>query len=603
MWLMTRSLFIGFLIHAQAIQALVDRRHDQKPLVRSEGASHYLRSIEPVEHTRSLMRAEEREISLLYDGEPAVWNMTGLPTTLLIQDQGSTISEDQWPADFCVDTRVQTPDDSDVSSPVKAIALIGGSSTSPSDDGMGRCGYFYICFISGNAPAMGVQCDGGGSDQPLGSSKNLTSFTEHDLRFCYATAAQQASMYVDGELVAEGTKNFVFPRDGQVTVFSGSHISAFEQTDGVKMTSMSISALPTTTSTTTTATTFTNTDIEEEYNNYQSTPFALQMMPRTVPAQRTATLTDKQWPPDFCVQAVVSTPLYNHGVRAIALLGGNGHCGNFMVFFAENNTIGMGVQCNLAGSDPELISAASVAQGTHALTFCYAKIEKKATISVDGRLITSDSKVWNFQNSGNVSILVGSHLNATEVLEGVTLQSLSIVSRNPEAPLQIPTDASGNQDHGVTVTLPPFVMNTASEKDRVNLTNFSWPGGSVTGANGSYGYRDDGTWGAIGPGTEGGDWVQSPDGSWHKLVEEQNETNVTTTTNVSTTTTTTSTTTTTTSTTTTTTTTTSIIVMHQEVVANQSSQSSNSVSHQRSADDTVTEDGSESHEYKHVEGR
>lgn len=552
------------------VQAVGTRKPGTGPLLRSaivsgEGSFLNVRSEESSDHIQHLRRYAKEEQT--QDPTP-LWTMPGLPTNMLVQDGVNSITKEQWPSDFCVNVKVQAPDASDDSQPIKGLALLGGTADAPDGDGKGRCGYFYLCFLPGNAPAMGVQCDGGGSDTPLGAGKNLTSFTDHDISFCYSTASQEAFISIDKVLVASARKNFVFPREGQVSVLTGSHSGEFEQTDGVKLTSLGVVLLlpPPTTTTTTTFLTTTSIVTLEGTENYQLPSFALQLMPRTVPSMRTATINDQQWPPDFCITTVITTPLLTTGTRCIALIGGAGHCGSFMVFFGEKNTVGMGVQCNGAGSEPPLESAVPVASGTHALQFCYAKIEGTATISVDGQLLTSDKKNWNYPGHGNVSVMVGSHVNNTQALGGVTLESLSITSRNPFAPALPPTDASGNPD--VTVTLAPPMDPTYGNynntwgingKNISGMINGTVPFTGVIGGNATQGHN-----------LAGAPAAAQPDGP---------------------------------STTATTTTTTTIIVEHKEFRMNTTNVSGVTRSHQRSATDTVTHDDTSKSTYKHVEAR
>merc|ERR1719310_1382282 len=104
---------------------------------------------------------------------------------------------------------------------------------------------------------MGVQCSDAGSDPPLGTNQNLTSFSTHALAFCYNSATLQASIYIDGALAATAVRQYVFPRRGAVSVLVGSHDSDVDLTEGVTLSSLSIIPLPTTTTTTTTTATTT----------------------------------------------------------------------------------------------------------------------------------------------------------------------------------------------------------------------------------------------------------------------------------------------------------------------------------------------------------
>jgi hypothetical protein len=364
------------------------------------------------------------------DSSDVAFSMPSLPASAIVQD-GATLTEYEWPANFCVNVEIEAPDVTDTSESIKAIALLGGKTAA--EGGTGKCNYFFICFTSTNGVAMGVQCNGGGSDAPLGTSQNLTSGEKYDLRFCYDEGTTKASIYIDNVLAAARNKDFVFPRTGSVSLLVGSHDSDVELTEGVTMTSLTIAELTTTTTTTTTLTT--------AFQDLQNDLFALPMMPRTMAAQRTATITKVEWPPDFCLNVVVSTPQDTVGVRVIAMVGGAGHCGNFIIYFGNKNTVGMGVQCDTAGSQPALVSSEEVPDGVHAYNFCYANDEKKASISLDSVQLTAADKTWNFPTHGNVSVMVGSHIGNTEVLSGVTLQSLSMVQHNPYAPVVAPTDA------------------------------------------------------------------------------------------------------------------------------------------------------------------
>lgn len=486
-------------------------------------------------------REDEQDLrqSQLLDATPT-FTMTGLPSTTMVQE-GADITQAQWPAYFCVNVNIEAPDVSETDTPIKAIALMGGAGEAQS--GTGKCGYFMICFITGNKLAMGVQCQGGGSDPPLGTDMSLTSFTTHDLSFCYDSTTSQATISIDGVVNATATRKFEFPRQGKVTVLAGSHDSDVELLEGVTLSSLTMSDMAVTTTTTTTTTTVT-TIIAQNLQNY---PFALQSTPRTVPAQRTATITEREWPPDFCANVVITTPATTTGVRAIALLGGIGHCGNFLLFFGDQNTIGMGVQCDAAGSNPSLVSTSSIPSGEHALTFCYAQIEGKASLSLDGNLLTSADKDWNYPRFGNVSVLVGSHLNNTEELDGVTLTSLSMVTHNPLSAVVVPTDAMGNSD-AVTGTLAPTIAST----------NAGGNTGGSTNTNAS---------------------ANTTSASANSTMNTTNATNKTTTT----------------------TTTTTIIVEEITNVNDGTHKTSNSVSHHEIADNTVTHTDSDISSSKHVE--
>lgn len=217
----------------------------------------------------------------------------------------------------------------------------------------------------------------------------------------------------------------------------------------------------------------------------QNEPFAMEAMPRTVAALRTATITKTEWPPDFCLNAVISTPVNSTGVRAIAMVGGGGHCGNFVIFFGEGNTIGMGVQCDAAGSSPPLVTTSVVPEGVHALSFCYGRNEKKAQIAVDGNLKTMSDRMWNYPGYGNVSVLVGSHERMDEALEGCTLQSLSMEEHNPLAPPEIPTDAMGNTDFAPAIapTSVPKPLGFNSTAGTTNTTDPIDPADAITGTS------------------------------------------------------------------------------------------------------------------------
>jgi len=377
----------------------------------------------------------------------ATFTMSGLPTDTMIQE-GADITEAQWPADFCVNVKIEAPDSSDYSDtdPVKAIALIGGAGEA--GGGTGKCNYFLLFFLAGNEPGMGVQCDGGGSDLPLVAGQNLTSSTTYDLSFCYSgntTGVRHATISIDGTEAASEDKNFVYPRQGKVTVLAGSHDSDVAVTEGVTLTSLTIEASTTTTTTTTTTTLDYAGTVQAAGANKQDHPFVLQNVPRTAAATRTATITSQEWPQDFCIDVVINTPATTTGVRCIALIGGNETCGNFEIYFNDTNRVGMGVSCD-AGSSLETV--AGVTAGIHTYQFCYAKIEGLASISVDGTQVTSDDDLdWDLPTNGSVSVLVGSHDNSTtEVLEGVSLDSLKFVTRNPLAPAPPPTEVAGTTE-------------------------------------------------------------------------------------------------------------------------------------------------------------
>jgi len=353
-----------------------------------------------------------------------------------------SISENQWPVNFCINATILAPDSAatppDQDQKYMVIALLGGG---PSvSNGTDSCGNFMLFVMYGNAVGMGVSASGkdwanrdcgnnGMSDTPIATTQNLTSFTINDLTFCYDSASMMAEIYVNGIREVSASKEFIFPREGSLTFLAGSH----EKNQEVLQTTLSkfsISAYPTTTTTTTTGTAVTTTVTR---NPDAPIRFHLPNTPRIAIDQRTAEISDTMWPEDFCVSVNISAPSVQAGSRTIALFGGDARCDSFAIFFADKNIVGMGGSCETQGPAAPLVTSASVGGGSHFISFCYAQQEGKASIIVDGQVVENDDRTWSYQRSGFVTVFGGSHVvgDTYQELQEATLWSMDMVECTP----------------------------------------------------------------------------------------------------------------------------------------------------------------------------
>lgn len=144
----------------------------------------------------------------------------------------------------------------------------------------------------------------------------------------------------------------------------------------------------------------------------------------TAAKHKVGTVGTQNWPAGFCMETNIIIPAATtHSYRAIAMIGGIGTCGNFMMFLHKGNHFGFGVQCNAN----ILTTAKNFPAGKYSLTFC--KNRGRVLIEVDGKLEAISETLgdkWYFKRSGDVSVLVGSHTESKESLSGASLKSILI---------------------------------------------------------------------------------------------------------------------------------------------------------------------------------
>jgi hypothetical protein len=388
------------------------------------------------------------------------------------QQNIASISEAQWPVNFCINATILAPDASATPVPDQkymVIALLGGGPSVA--NGTDSCGNFIIFVMYGNAVGMGVSASGKDwagndcttnfmSDAPVATTQNLTSGSVNDLTFCYDSAQMRAEIYINGNLDVSAQKEFIFPREGAVTFLAGSHEKQQEVLE-TTLSKFSITPYPRPTTTTTTGS-VTTTSVTRDPD--APILFTLPNTPRIAIDQRTAEINEAMWPEDFCVSINITTPSVQTDIRTIGLFGGDARCDSFAVFFADANTVGMGSSCETDGPAAPLVTNASIGSGSHFISFCYAQQEGKASIIVDGQVMENDDRTWSYQRSGFVTVFGGSHTVGDKYreLQEATLWSMEMVECTPGQ-------------------MPPLTSRTARSGGGERDTNGAGGGGGVDG--------------------------------------------------------------------------------------------------------------------------